>query len=84
MSYWEPVSDKAGAIGCAVLLPTPAAPVPLPEQTLLKTTVKRGQTLVYFAGAGWTRGGDFADQAAWEKYVSDFAAKTAIAPNPGQ
>ena len=31
--------------------------------------------LHYFTGAGWTKSGQFADRAAWETYVNDFAAR---------
>ena len=31
----------------------------------------------YFTGAGWTKSGQFADRAAWETYVKDFAARVA-------
>ena len=29
----------------------------------------------YFTGAGWTKSGQFADRAAWETYVKEFAAR---------
>ncbi len=45
------------------------------EQAFLQTTVKRGQTLLYYAGAGWTKSGDFPDKAAWVRYVSESHAK---------
>jgi hypothetical protein len=29
--------------------------------------------LIYFAGAGWTKSGDFPDKASWVNYVSQAA-----------
>jgi hypothetical protein len=45
------------------------------EQAFLQTTVKRGQPLAYYAGAGWSKSGDFLDKAAWVRYVSESHAK---------
>ncbi|HWD18519.1 MAG TPA: glycoside hydrolase family 88 protein [Verrucomicrobiae bacterium] len=84
MAYWEPVSEKAGAIGCGVVMSAAAEPLPDKEQAFLKAKVQRGGTLEYYAGAGWTRSGDFPDKAAWVKYISSFPAKTAIAPTAAQ
>ena len=45
------------------------------EQAFLQSTVKRGQPLSYYAGAGWSKSGDFLDKAAWVRYVSESHAK---------
>jgi unsaturated rhamnogalacturonyl hydrolase len=34
-----------------------------------------GQALRLLLGAGWSKSGDFADGAAWETYVRNFAQK---------
>jgi unsaturated rhamnogalacturonyl hydrolase len=34
-----------------------------------------GTTLTYYAGAGWTRSGDFADMAAWRKYLDNYSVR---------
>ena len=75
MAYWEPAQNSDGTIGCGVVMTTPAKPMDTPEQALLLATVKRGQPLVYYAGAGWTRSGDFPDKEAWVRYISDSAVK---------
>ena len=53
----------------------PAKPMDTEEQALLQTPVKRGQAIVYYAGAGWTRSGDFLDKKTWVRYVSESQAK---------
>jgi hypothetical protein len=33
---------------------------------------------VYYLGATWSKGGDFADASAWEAYVANTAARLAM------
>ncbi len=46
------------------------------QNQLALVPVKDGQTVAYYVGAGWSRSGQFRDAAAWEAYLSDFAART--------
>jgi unsaturated rhamnogalacturonyl hydrolase len=71
MAYWEPEQKGNGTIGCGVTMTAPARPLDTPDQVFLQTTVKRGQRLVYYAGAGWTKSGDFQDKESWVRYVSE-------------
>jgi hypothetical protein len=75
MAYWGPEQPGNGTIGCAVVMNYPARPMDTKEQAFLQTAVKRGQPLAYYAGAGWTKSGDFLDKAAWVRYVSGSHAK---------
>jgi rhamnogalacturonyl hydrolase YesR len=75
MAYWEPEQPGNGTIGCAVVMTSPAKAMDTKEQAFLQATVKRGQPLIYYAGAGWTKSGDFLDKAAWVRYVSEAQAK---------
>ena len=75
MAYWEPEQAGNGAIGCAAVMTSPAKPMDTKEQAFLESTVKRGQPLSYYAGAGWSKSGDFLDKAAWIRYVSESHAK---------
>jgi hypothetical protein len=43
---------------------------------LMLSPVDAGQTVTYYAGAGWTKHG-FADTAAWNAYLQDFARRLA-------
>jgi rhamnogalacturonyl hydrolase YesR len=73
MAYWEPEEKGNGTIGCGVVMTSTAKPIDTSEQAFLQTIVKRGQPLIYFAGAGWTKSGDFPDKASWVNYVSKAA-----------
>ena len=42
---------------------------------LVVTDLKAGQPFVYYAGAGWSKGPDFPDAAAWNAYLKSFAAR---------
>jgi rhamnogalacturonyl hydrolase YesR len=75
MTYWEPEQAPNGTIGCGLVMTSAARPVETKDQAFLQTRVKRGLPLVYYAGAGWTRSGDFADKDSWVKYVTEFSRK---------
>jgi rhamnogalacturonyl hydrolase YesR len=75
MAYWEPEQRGNGAIGCGVVMTAAAKPLDTPEQAFLQATVKRGQLLVYYEGAGWTKSGDFPDKESWLRYISQSGAK---------
>lgn len=75
MAYWEPAQAENGSIGCGVVMTSAAEKFDTAEQAFLRTPVRRGVPLVYYAGAGWSKSGDFADKAAWIGYVSNSARK---------
>ncbi|MFO1477632.1 MAG: glycoside hydrolase family 88 protein [Verrucomicrobiota bacterium] len=77
MTYWEPEQLPNGTIGCAVIPTTPARLQQIPGEALLITTVHRGVPVTYYAGAGWTRSGDFPDREAWVNAVARQAAELA-------
>jgi pectinesterase len=73
---WEPI-EKNGNLGCAVVM----APGQLVESVegdgnyLAVARTATGQPAVYYAGFGWDRSGDFADVAAWDRHVEEFARR---------
>lgn len=85
MSYWE--DDNDGGLGVAVILAPGESPAGFAHQdpekqpgtgdNLLLVKARDNVPLHYFAGAGWTGSGQFADRAAWEKYVRDRAVQVA-------
>jgi rhamnogalacturonyl hydrolase YesR len=75
MAYWEPGQVPNGSIGCGVVMTAPAKGMDTGEQAWLITPIHRGIPVVHYAGAGWSRSGDFPDQASWVKYVSSFSVK---------
>jgi hypothetical protein len=83
MSFWEENND--GGLGIAVILANGATPAGFAHEdapggkgnanNLLLVKAADGVPLRYFTGAGWTKSGQFADRAAWETYVKDYAAR---------
>jgi hypothetical protein len=82
MRTWEPMENKMGNLGCAIIV-DPKAVVDR-KQTALDYLVivnaKAGTPLVYHAGFGWDRSGDFADQAAWNATVEAVTRQVAAPP----
>jgi hypothetical protein len=83
MSYWE--ESKEGGLGIAIILganETPAgfaheAPPKVPGNGnhLLLVKARDGVPVRYFTGAAWSKGGHFADRAAWEGHVRRHAER---------
>ena len=69
MAYWEPEQGKNGHLGVGVVLKKAGRQMDTAEQVLLLVKIKRGETLNYLAGAGWSKSGDFPDRASWVDYV---------------
>ena len=46
-----------------------------PVHLLVAGSASAGQPVTYYAGAGWTRSGDFASDEDWLRYVKQFALK---------
>ena len=42
---------------------------------LALTKAESGKAVTYYAGAGWSKAGDFSTKESWEKYLHDFAAR---------
>jgi hypothetical protein len=72
---WEDMEEKAGQQGLAIVFD----PTLFVNQTedklnqLVITRVSDGNTASYWAGFCWDKAGQFADSAAWKKYVDEFA-----------
>src|SRR5882672_8393121 len=82
MSVWEDTKD--GGVGVAAILANGAQAAGIAQEGpddrgninhLLLVKAAAGAPLRYFTGAGWNKSGQFADRAAWESYVRDFAAR---------
>jgi pectinesterase len=77
MSLWGPTNSDAanGSLGTAVVIPgTPALEFAEDgSQHLIIVPLKTGNPFTYYAGAGWTRSGDFETEKAWLGYLKDFA-----------
>ncbi len=73
-TYWEPTNKEHGntAIGIIVDTETIDKMEETPEQYLiiLKETSKK--TFTYYAGAGWSKSGDFNNPKEWIDYLENF------------
>lgn len=81
LSLWGPTNDDSanGSLGTGVVVPKPAF-VGMNEDSsqfiiIGKTVPER--TFTYYAGAGWTKSGDFATEAEWKDYLDAFARRVA-------
>jgi len=75
LAQWE-VRKSNGALGTALIVPegiTGFAEDAVNQ--LILARVAPGRPLRYYAGAGWTGGGDFPGREAWLAYVADAAAR---------
>ena len=79
MVTWQKVDKNQGMQGLAIV----ADPKTLDRETedkpnhLLLLKVGSKQSVTYWAGFGWDKSGQFADEAAWRAYVEHFAQGTA-------
>lgn len=77
MSLWGRTNDDSttGELGTGVVVPRAFSLGPLEEADhhLLLMKAAPGGKLTYYAGAGWTRSGDFNTREEWESYLSEFA-----------
>ncbi|HEX7572890.1 MAG TPA: DUF4861 family protein [Bacteroidota bacterium] len=81
MGLWGPTNSDPvnGSLGTGVVFP-PSAFVQFTEDTsqyLLIGRAVTGEPLTYYAGAGWTRSGDFATGEEWNSYLDRWAARIA-------
>jgi hypothetical protein len=73
---WQPINNGAsGNMGCATVV-DPAAFESLTEDEhnfLVTLKAPRSNTIDYYAGFCWDKRGNFADSAAWKKFIAEFA-----------
>lgn len=83
MDYWDagdsPHGVNNGHIGtAAVFHPGQVTKMIDADHTLLALIpTKVGQTVDFYAGAGWDKSGQFPDKAAWDDYVAATAGRVA-------
>ena len=79
-SYWEPHGDSELGMGIVVPLAYLSGYkehlVDEPEQSHLLVHMKPiNGKVVYYAGFGWKKSGQFEDEKAWIEYLQDYAAR---------
>jgi hypothetical protein len=81
LGLWGPTNDDPvnGALGTGIVFPRgiPRLTEEDSAQYLLVGEGAVGEPFVYYAGAGWTRSGDFPSEADWNRYLDDFAVRIA-------
>ncbi len=80
--YWEPMEDSflgTGVVVAPELIQTYRDyRVKTRDQShLYVVTRPKGEYLVYYAGFGWERSGQFKSVEEWDRYLSDFAKRVA-------
>jgi hypothetical protein len=76
ITVWQQYERQGASLGCGIVLSPDATFAGFAEDAanyLILAKVKSGVPVRYYAGAGWDRGGDFADAAAWDAYIARFA-----------
>lgn len=71
------VQKSNGALGTAVIVPVESFQGFAEDERnhLLLAKAASGQPLRYYAGAGWSKAGEFTTQESWNAYVAAFAAR---------
>ena len=77
LTQWV-VQKTNGSLGTAVIVPAGFLGLAEDERNhLLLAKVATGQPLRYYAGAGWSKAGEFSTPQAWNDYVAAWAARAA-------
>jgi pectinesterase len=76
LTQWT-VQKSNGMLGTALIVPGAefSGYAEDDRNLLVLAKVTSGQSLRYFAGAGWSKAGEFTDYAAWQSYVANIAAR---------
>lgn len=81
IALWGPIEEvpNSGDLGTGVVMSAAAfKKVAEADNHLLALgTAKVGQPVVYWAGAGWTKSGDFSSAADWDRYLDEWAQRVA-------
>jgi hypothetical protein len=79
MGLWGPTNDDPvnGSLGTGIVLPGSGFNSMAEDSTqfLALSSARVGEAFTYYAGAGWTRSGDFAFEADWKTYLAGAAAR---------
>ena len=68
--------NSNGDLGTAVVVPADFAGFAEDERNhLLLAKATPGKALTYYAGAGWSKAGEFTSQETWNAYVAACAAR---------
>jgi unsaturated rhamnogalacturonyl hydrolase len=75
VGYWEPADPKHGSIACGIVVPErKAVYADVAGHYLLTAVVGENEPFVHYAGAAWSRSGDFATPSDWFAHLREEAA----------
>ena len=76
MAYWEPEMEPNWHTACAVILPADISFTfdQIEDHYLARTQVQKNKNFVDYAGAGWSKSGQFNNAADWFSYVANYAS----------
>jgi hypothetical protein len=77
LSYWEPAHKQHGSTACGIVL-DPSRIVNITENTdhhLVIAGAEVGKPAMYYAGAGWSKSGDFTNPSDWHAHLRDFSRR---------
>lgn len=82
LSLWGPTNDDQinGSLGTGIVMPSSSF-VEMNEdsiQYLIIGKAKSQSEFTYYAGAGWTRSGDFSTEEGWKNHLETFARRIAF------
>ncbi len=78
LANWEAEQKSNGATATAILVPGATGEGKDDVNVFLSAPVQSGVPFVWYAGAGWSKSGDFADAAAWTAAVEQFSARQKV------
>ncbi len=76
MGYWQPEEGNHGNLGCGVVMNPDTGKTVFQDingHYIFITKSQENKPLIYFAGAGWTKSGDYLTRDEWNKYLEKFA-----------
>ena len=79
LGYWQPPDKPNGTIGCGIVM-KPDKILRMVEAKghyFIFTKVTLGKPLIYYAGAGWSKSGDFAGKKDWMNYLKEYSVRLA-------
>jgi len=79
LRYWAPLDGDNGMVGCGIIIAPNRIKQMLEtdDHYLVIARASTSEQFVYYAGACWSKSGDFNSVADWDAYLQQFARKLA-------
>jgi hypothetical protein len=72
LAYWQKPDEKLGSIACGVIVPKAYAACEFVDElknNILLVKADKNNTIVYYAGAAWSRTPEFGSREKWSAFV---------------